>query len=68
MTKKYVPPFGLPKSPVLFPYPAPPVLPLPARLSCAPEYGAVSVWRSKRNSELAEVGSVEGSDLLPLDG
>jgi hypothetical protein len=54
----------LPNSPVLFPYPAPPVLPLPARLSVAPEYGDVSAWRSKRNSSLG-VGAVEAVDLFP---
>lgn len=62
---KYIPPFPDPKSPVLFPYPAPPVLPLPALLSFAPEYGAVSAWEPKRNSSVV-VGAEEGSDLFPF--
>lgn len=60
-------PLLLPKSPVLFPKPAPAVEPLPARDSSAPLYADVFLCRSKRNSSL-EVGAEESSDLLPVVG
>jgi hypothetical protein len=51
------------KLPVLFPYPAPPVDPLP--YVCALLYGAVSLCMPKRNSSGEDEGEAEaeGDDM-----